>query len=182
MTWLNARAPEIEARYGCPTVAETRWDASDFEAELLRRAVAGGREHDVTMLIRREDDLAVIRKPSYPQHIFRPPSGGVEPHESVETGALREAYEETGLFVALRVYLLRANVVFIPINHTDETITWTTHVFLAEWVDGEPLSSRLMPSTVCVRSFVPKLKNSASLAISSATRAARGTSIIVPTV
>ena len=34
----------------------------------------------------------------------------------------------------------------------------------------EPESSRLMPSVVWVRSFVPKLKNSASLAISSATR------------
>ena len=37
------------------------------------------------------------------------------------------------------------------------------------------------PSVVCVRSFVPKLKNSASRAIWSATSAARGISIIVPT-
>jgi len=38
-----------------------------------------------------------------------------------------------------------------------------------------------MPSVVCVRSFVPKLKNSAVCAISSAVRAPRGISIIVPT-
>ena len=38
-----------------------------------------------------------------------------------------------------------------------------------------------MPRPVCVRSLVPKLKNSASLAIWSATTQARGSSIIVPT-
>ena len=44
-----------------------------------------------------------------------------------------------------------------------------------------PESSRDMPSAVCVRSLVPKLKNSADCAISSAVSAPRGTSIIVPT-
>ena len=34
---------------------------------------------------------------------------------------------------------------------------------------------------VCVRSLVPKLKNSASVATESAVRAARGISIMVPT-
>ncbi len=43
------------------------------------------------------------------------------------------------------------------------------------------MSSRLKPNVICVRSFVPKLKNSAISPISSATKAARGTSIIVPT-
>ncbi len=38
-----------------------------------------------------------------------------------------------------------------------------------------------MPSVVWVRSFVPKEKNSALLAISSAVTQARGISIIVPT-
>jgi hypothetical protein len=42
-------------------------------------------------------------------------------------------------------------------------------------------SSRLTPSVIWVRSFVPKLKNSATAAIASAVTAPRGTSIIVPT-
>jgi tetratricopeptide (TPR) repeat protein len=46
---------------------------------------------------------------------------------------------------------------------------------------NEPESSRLMPRQVWVRSFVPKLKNSAVCAISSAVSAPRGISIIVPT-
>jgi len=43
------------------------------------------------------------------------------------------------------------------------------------------MSSRLKPNVIWVRSFVPKLKNSAVSAIRSAVRAARGISIIVPT-
>ena len=43
-------------------------------------------------------------------------------------------------------------------------------------------SSRLKPNVVCVRSFVPKEKKSAFVAISSAVTAARGSSIMVPIV
>lgn len=43
-----------------------------------------------------------------------------------------------------------------------------------------PASSLDKPKPICVRSFVPKLKNSASFAISPAVSAALGTSIIVP--
>ena len=45
---------------------------------------------------------------------------------------------------------------------------------------NEPMSSRLKPKVIWVRSLVPKEKNSASSAIWSAVKAARGTSIIVP--
>ena len=43
------------------------------------------------------------------------------------------------------------------------------------------MSSRENPKVSCVRSLVPKEKNCASCAISSAVTAPRGTSIIVPT-
>ena len=43
-------------------------------------------------------------------------------------------------------------------------------------------SSRLNPRVICVRSLVPKLKKSASIAMSSARIHARGVSIIVPMV
>ncbi len=42
------------------------------------------------------------------------------------------------------------------------------------------MSSREKPKVIWVRSLVPKLKNSADSAISSAVSAARGISIIVP--
>jgi len=43
------------------------------------------------------------------------------------------------------------------------------------------MSSRLKPNVIWVRSLVPKLKNSALSATASAVKAARGISIIVPT-
>ena len=43
-----------------------------------------------------------------------------------------------------------------------------------------PMSSRENPKVIWVRSFVPKLKKSACLAMSLASRAARGSSIMVP--
>ncbi len=51
------------------------------------------------------------------------------------------------------------------------------------WYGGRnlPESSRDMPSVVWVRSLVPNEKNWASAPISSAVRAARGISIMVPT-
>ena len=42
------------------------------------------------------------------------------------------------------------------------------------------MSSRLKPKLICVRSLVPNEKNWAVLAILSASRQARGISIIVP--
>ena len=45
---------------------------------------------------------------------------------------------------------------------------------------GDAVSERDSPNVVCVRSFVPKEKNSAVSAISLARNAARGNSIIVP--
>ena len=50
-------------------------------------------------------------------------------------------------------------------------------------IDAQKLaaSSRLIPKVVCVRSLVPKEKNSAVSAISPARSAARGSSIMVPT-
>ena len=48
-----------------------------------------------------------------------------------------------------------------------------------DWIYYLPIFT---PNVVCVKSFVPKLKKSAAVAISSASRAARGSSIIVPVV
>ncbi len=64
------------------------------------------------------------------------------------------------------------------------SIDWngsTGRIFCVRYVPMNPLmSSRLKPNVICVRSFVPNEKNSASAAIWSAVRAARGSSIIVP--
>lgn len=101
----------------------------------LRNQIDVGRAHDVTVVIGRGDELVVIRKPQYPPHAYRAPSGGVHPEESFLDGALREAKEETGLDVEITAYLLYVLVTF---SYREETAKWTTHVLLAR-----PLSEEL---------------------------------------
>lgn len=124
---------DLEQRYGLPRVgrAETPFAAREFA--LLEHCARKQRAHDVTLLIRdAAGRFAVIRKPSYPAEVFRPPSGGVEPGEAFEAGALREALEETGLPIRLERYLLRVEARF---THGEAVAPWTTHVLLAEALD-----------------------------------------------
>ena len=69
----------------------------------------------------------------YPPGAYRAPSGGINPGEAFEKGALREAYEETGLLVTMDKYLVRARVAFTCLG---EIIDWTTHVFSATPTGG----------------------------------------------
>jgi ADP-ribose pyrophosphatase YjhB (NUDIX family) len=130
----------LEARYGVPREMAMTLAMAEREYALCRREVARGRAHDVTLFVLRGDadpaqrEIAVIRKWSYPPDLFRPPSGGVEPGEAFEAGAVREALEETGLEVLLERYLVRARARF---EWEGEALDWTTHVFSARWLGGE---------------------------------------------
>ncbi|MBM3216622.1 NUDIX hydrolase [Candidatus Poribacteria bacterium] len=138
MAHVNRRLTEMEALFGSPAVHRQQWLASDHEMALLYTASSRGRLHDVTLLIARGEQFAVIRKPSYPAHVYRPPSGGVEIGETLSQGAAREAYEETGTRISLRRYLVRAEMTFVRDGHPSETLDWMTHVFLADWLEGSP--------------------------------------------
>ena len=119
----------LEREYGRPELGRAEAVFSDSEFDLLRYCARKQRVHDVTLFIRGVDGrFAVIRKPSYPPEIFRPPSGGVEQEESFEEGAAREALEEAGLAIRLERYLLRVNARF---SCAGEIAPWSTHVFLA---------------------------------------------------
>lgn len=126
---------EIEARYGAPRreTAAAEFTSSSFG--LVDRCRRKGRLHDVTLMIWEPERraYALIRKPSYPPGVFRPPSGGVEDGEPFEEGARREAREETGLEVRLERYLLRVDARF---TCSGDSCPWTTHVFSAVAVGG----------------------------------------------
>ena len=125
---------QLERRYGRPLEATATAQFNAREFGLLEYCGRKQRAHDVTLLIRGEDArFALIRKPSYPAEVFRPPSGGVEPGEEFEAGAAREALEETGLAVELERYVLRVDAAF---TCEGNTAPWTTHVFLAHSVGG----------------------------------------------
>ena len=124
---------QLELKYGVPRILRTTCTMSRKEFGLLKWSMRNGRAHDVTLLIFKGAQVAVIRKPSYPPGVYRPPSGGIERGEDFETGAQREAYEETGLEIQLQQYLLK---VYVDFSFEDEVVSWTSHVFTAQAMGG----------------------------------------------
>jgi 8-oxo-dGTP pyrophosphatase MutT (NUDIX family) len=120
----------IRARYGEPRILH-------WEGEISRREYGIAtynplRTHDVTLFILNRDRLALIRKHPFPPDLWRPPGGGVKEGEDFVEAVLREAYEETGLRVELRRYLVEARARF---GYSGRVLDWRTHVLLAETED-----------------------------------------------
>ncbi|HEV8337825.1 MAG TPA: NUDIX hydrolase [Candidatus Polarisedimenticolia bacterium] len=130
----DAEIRRIEGLYGKPEEENLAFEMGPREWEILRRSQSHGRVHDVTLFVIRDGQLATIAKHPYPPGIFRAPSGGVLPGESMEEGIAREMMEETGLEVRLTRYVLRVRVEF---QHRGAKTNWMTHVFAADFVSGE---------------------------------------------
>jgi ADP-ribose pyrophosphatase YjhB (NUDIX family) len=123
----------LERKYGAPEVIHLRQPMIDMEFDLLVGSMKKDRAHDVTLFIFKDSDLVAIRKHMHPEGVYRAPSGGVNPGEDFEAGALREAREETGAVVDMKKYILRVHVVF---TRDGQEIPWTSHVFTAVYVSG----------------------------------------------
>lgn len=103
--------------YGRPAEMKLDVPMREWEFNLLRFSKRDGRFRDATILIPYEGKLVCIVKHAYPEGIARPPSGGVVPGEPLDAAAEREAYEETGLRVRLKRYLLRVSCDFTLGSH-----------------------------------------------------------------
>ncbi len=127
---------EIVARYGVPKQLTYRTRFLDFECGLVKRSRDKGRNHDVTCFIRQDDGLyVVIQKHQYARSgIYRAPSGGAMPGESIIEAAKREMLEETGLEVELERFVLDLN---LDVVCRDEIIPWRSFVFLARPLGGD---------------------------------------------
>jgi hypothetical protein len=59
---------------------------------------AHNRRGEVVLIVQKPDDRILLHtKPFYPAGVFRLPTGGLKPEESINDGLVRELYEETGL-------------------------------------------------------------------------------------
>lgn len=126
---------ELKAKFGKPQVFTFSADFLNFECDLVKRSAAKGRNHDITCFIRKDGQYVVIQKHQYAQTgIYRAPSGGTYPGEDLEDAAEREMYEETGLQVDLKKFVMDVR---LEVRCPDETIPWRSLVFLAEAVDGD---------------------------------------------
>ncbi len=126
----------MEKRFGKPDLLSFTQSVTEKELARIRRSMRHGRAHDITLFIAKDDGYIFIAKPFYPPGLFRAPSGGVHDGEDFEVGALREAFEETGVTVALRKYILSIEVRF-EIPGGGDHIDWTSHIFTADHLSGE---------------------------------------------
>jgi ADP-ribose pyrophosphatase YjhB (NUDIX family) len=136
MHLTETRLAELRSRYGEPATMEWRGEISEREHALATYDPA--RMHDVTLFILKGERIALIRKPSYPPEIWRPPGGGVRADEEFDAGAEREALEETGLRIRLERYLVATAARFL---YEPSDVPWRTHVFLAT-TDDEDVDPR----------------------------------------
>ncbi len=97
-----AEIRRMEELYGVPAQERLSIEMQEAEWRILRQSQVHGRAHDVTVFVLRDGALAAIAKHPYPPGIYRAPSGGVLPGESMEEGIQREMLEETGLRVRLK--------------------------------------------------------------------------------
>ncbi|MBC7109448.1 MAG: NUDIX hydrolase [Archaeoglobi archaeon] len=129
------RIEEIERKYGRPKEFHYVGFMKPREfRNLVESMEKDGRREDITLFILLNSKIVAIEKHTHPAGVCRAPSGGVLPDEDLESAAIREAFEETGLRVKLEKYLLRINATFICEGESRE---WTSHVFLARATGGE---------------------------------------------
>jgi ADP-ribose pyrophosphatase YjhB (NUDIX family) len=125
----------LVTKYGRPRRLKFEADFLEPECELIRESTSKGRNHDITCFIRSDGGYVVIQKPAYSgTGIFRAPSGGAHPGETIEEGASREMHEETGLQVRLVRFVLDIS---LRVHCRKEKIPWRSLVFLADRVSGE---------------------------------------------
>ena len=105
---------------------------------------------------------------------WAPPSGGVEPGETVADAAIREVYEETGIAVVPQrvVAVLSGSDYFVTYPNGDQMATVTT-VFRCRPVqpsaprvnDDESFDIRYFPSDALPENMLPRHKRIISMAL-----------------
>ncbi len=148
----------MEMLYGKPDCLSTTQKMTAGELGVVRASMKEGRAHDITLYIKKGDGYIFIAKPFYPPGLFRAPAGGVRRGEDFESGAKREALEETGVDIELGKYILRINVRF---QSPEKSIDWTSHIFTAQYRSGEikPLDKEeIREAKVIHLHEIPRLK------------------------
>ncbi len=116
----------VRKRFGEPVVLD--WDGEVSDPELAMITYNPTRTHDVTLFVVNGDRLALIRKPHFPQGIWRTPGGGIKPGEDFVAGLVREGREELGVDIEPTRYLVEARAVF---RFAHQAVPWRTHVLAA---------------------------------------------------
>lgn len=132
----------LAEEYGLPEPWHTGVLCYPDEFGMICASQRDGRNHDVTVYIRKGEKLVVNAKHFYPPGLYRAPSGGVHRNENFLAGVYREMFEETGCEIELKRFLLRTDVTFYKMMPdaeiiNEERINWRSLVFLADFIKGD---------------------------------------------
>jgi ADP-ribose pyrophosphatase YjhB (NUDIX family) len=138
---------DFEDSYGNPAILTAEFVMNPDEFTFLKKSRKFERSHDITFFIRKDDKWIVNSKHWYPRGLYRIPSGGANPGETVEEGTRREAYEETGCEIEILKYFLRIGVRFLC---GEEHEDWVSHLVLCRWAAGvlKPIDKREIKEVV----------------------------------
>ena len=121
---------ELAATFGAPHTLAVTIDDS-FKDPIWKRDRYG----EVCMVIRRPNaKLLLSIKSFYPRGAYRLPTGGIHHGETILGALGREAYEETGLEVAVRRFLSR--IAYAPASRPQAPPVFHTFAFLLDEVGG----------------------------------------------
>ncbi|MDH4155839.1 MAG: NUDIX hydrolase [candidate division Zixibacteria bacterium] len=125
-------------QYGQPRTAEFVIVVDKREFNFIRASQKDGRRHDTTFYIVKDGRIVVNAKHNYRPGMYRAPSGGLAPGETIEEGLKREAMEETGCEVTIERFLLKTDVKFVcKSDDAEKEIEWHSYVFQAAYTAGD---------------------------------------------
>jgi 8-oxo-dGTP diphosphatase len=119
-----------------------RWHTSvemvpaNFDYWWRKVVIKASRRGEVVLAIQRPDgQLLLHTKSIYPPGLYRLPSGGLKPGETVLEGLLREVREETGLSVEVDRFL---GMVEYEFRCRERRLPFVSYVFLVQAGDATP--------------------------------------------
>jgi len=127
----EAEIAQLRMRYGVPLRRRCVLDVSEESYGYRRQSK---RSAEVVLFIRRANgNLLLHTKDFYPKGAFRVPSGGIYKREALLDAVHREAFEETGLQVAVERFLA---VVQFDFCWQERTVSLSSYPFLLREVGG----------------------------------------------
>ena len=127
----EAEIAQIGTQYGAPFRRRCVLDVSEESYQYWRQSK---RRAEVVLFIRRTNgNLLLHTKEFYPKGAFRVPSGGIQRREALLDAVHREAFEETGLQVAVERFLAAVQFDFC---WQERTVSLSSYLFLLRQVGG----------------------------------------------
>ena len=131
---------ELNADYGPGERRQVALEVSapTFDDWLRKMVIKANRRGEVVLVIQRPDGRTLLHtKRFYPEEVYRLPTGGVHPNESILSGVLREAREETSLTVTVDCFL---GTVEYELCHEEGRLFFVSYVFLLQANNNRPVA------------------------------------------